>query len=128
MASISLGTGAIRDIETPALLLDLDIVERNLERMASRAKQLGVQLRPHAKTHKCPELAHRQIAHGAVGLTVATLAEAEAFVDAGVTDLTWALPLDPTHIPHARRLGRRATLRVITDDLATAQALTGSGL
>jgi threo-3-hydroxy-D-aspartate ammonia-lyase len=115
-------------IETPALLLHLDVVERNLTRMAQRARQLGVALRPHAKTHKCPELGARQLAHGAAGLTVATLAEAEAFIKAGVTDLTWALPLDPTHIPHARLLGRRATLRVITDDLATAQALAGSGL
>ncbi|HJQ65107.1 MAG TPA: alanine racemase, partial [Gemmatimonadales bacterium] len=105
------------DIETPALLLHLDVVERNLERMAERARRLGVALRPHAKTHKCPELGRRQLAHGAIGLTVATLAEAEAFVRAGFTDLTWAFPIDPTHVPHARRLARRATLRVVTDDL-----------
>ena len=130
MTSLSLGTGDIRAIETPALLLDLDVVERNLERMAARAKQLGVQLRPHAKTHKCPELGKRQLAHGAVGLTVATLAEAEAFADAGVQDLTWAFPIDPTHIVHAQRIAARpqVTLRVVTDDLETAQALGGSGL
>ena len=130
MSSISLGTGSLRDIETPALLLNLDVVERNLERMASRAKQLGVALRPHAKTHKCPELGKRQIAHGAVGLTVATLAEAEAFVDAGVRDITWAFPIDPTHIVHAQRIAARpqTTLRVVTDDLHTARALAGSGL
>lgn len=120
----------MRDIETPALLLDLDVVERNLERMATRARELGVQLRPHAKTHKCPELGRRQIAHGAIGLTVATLAEAEAFADAGVRDITWAFPIDPTHIVHAQRIAARphTTLRVITDDLATARALGGSGL
>jgi len=130
MTSLSLGTGALEAIETPALLLDLDVVERNLERMASRAQQLGVQLRPHAKTHKCPELGKRQIAHGAVGLTVATLAEAEAFADAGVADITWAFPIDPTHIVHAQRIAARPnlTLRVLTDDLETAQALGGSGL
>jgi D-serine deaminase-like pyridoxal phosphate-dependent protein len=130
MASRSLGTGELSAIETPALLLDLDVVERNLERMATRARQLGVQLRPHAKTHKCPELGLRQMAHGAVGLTVATLAEAEAFVDAGVKDITWAFPIDPTHIVHAQRIAARpnTTLRVITDDLATARALGGSGL
>jgi D-serine deaminase-like pyridoxal phosphate-dependent protein len=116
------------ELETPALLLHLDVVERNLARMAERARRLGVALRPHAKTHKCPELGKRQIAHGAVGLTVATLAEAEAFIAAGITDLTWAFPIDPTHIPHARRLGARATLRVVTDDIATARALAGSGL
>jgi D-serine deaminase-like pyridoxal phosphate-dependent protein len=114
-------------IETPALLLHLDVVERNLAHMAERARALGVALRPHAKTHKCPELGKRQLAHGAVGLTVATLAEAEAFIAAGVTDLTWAFPIDPTHIPHARRLAARATLRVVTDDLETARALARSG-
>src|SRR5215471_6391199 len=130
MTSLSMGTGALKDIETPALLLNLDVVERNLERMAARAKQLGVQLRPHAKTHKCPELGKRQIAHGAVGLTVATLAEAEAFADAGVADITWAFPIDPTHIVHAQRIAARprTTLRVVTDDRATARALAGSGL
>ena len=98
--------------------------------MASRAQQLGVQLRPHAKTHKCPELAKRQLAHGATGLTVATLAEAEAFADAGVPDITWAFPIDPTHIVHAQRIAARpaVTLRVLTDNLETAQALGGSGL
>jgi len=116
------------ELETPALLLHVDVVERNLARMAERARRLGVALRPHAKTHKCPELGKRQMAHGAVGLTVATLAEAEAFIAAGITDLTWAFPIDATHIPHARRLGARATLRVVTDDLATARALAGSGL
>lgn len=119
---------ATNDLETPALLLHLDVVERNLERMAERARRLGVALRPHAKTHKCVELARRQLAHGATGITVATLAEAEAFVKAGIADLTWAFPIDVTHIPHARRIARRATLRVVTDDLETARALAGSGL
>jgi D-serine deaminase-like pyridoxal phosphate-dependent protein len=118
----------VTKLETPALLLHLDVVERNLERMAARARRLGVTLRPHAKTHKCVELGRRQLAHGAVGLTVATLAEAEAFATAGIADLTWGFPIDATHIPHARRIARRVTLRVVTDDLATARALAGSAL
>ena len=118
------------DLETPALLLHLDVVERNLTVMAARARQLGVQLRPHAKTHKCVELGRRELAHGAVGLTVATLVEAETFARAGLRDLTWAFPLDPTHLPHVRRIVDEtgATVRVVVDDLATAQALAGSGL
>jgi D-serine deaminase-like pyridoxal phosphate-dependent protein len=115
-------------IETPALLLHLDVVEQNLRSMAERARTLGVALRPHAKTHKCVELGRRQLAHGARGLTVATLVEAEAFAHAGVADITWAFPLDPSHIAHARRIAERATLRVVTDDLETARALGGSGL
>jgi len=118
----------LHQIETPALLLHLDVVERNLGRMAERATRLGVALRPHIKTHKCIELGRRQLAHGANGITVSTLAEAEAFVRAGFDDLTWAFPLDVTHLPHARRLAERATLRVLTDDLETARALAGTGL
>jgi D-serine deaminase-like pyridoxal phosphate-dependent protein len=74
------------------------------------------------------EVARWQVAHGARGLTVATLAEAEAFIRAGFSDLTWAFPLEPGHLPHARRLAERATLRVVTDDLETAGALGGTGL
>ncbi len=118
------------DLETPALLLHVDVVERNLARMAERARNLGVALRPHAKTHKCVELGRRQLAHGARGLTVATLVEADVFARAGFTDLTWAFPLDPSHVPHARRIVEEtsATLRVVVDDLHTAEALAGSGL
>jgi D-serine deaminase-like pyridoxal phosphate-dependent protein len=115
-------------IETPALLLHLDVVEANLRHMAARARELGVALRPHAKTHKCVELGRRQLAAGATGLTVATLVEAEVFARAGVADITWAFPIDPSHIPHARRIAELTTLRVVTDDLATARALAGSGL
>ncbi|MGH9261098.1 MAG: alanine racemase [Acidimicrobiales bacterium] len=116
------------DIETPALLLHLDAVERNVAGMAGRARALGVRLRPHVKTHKCLELGRRQVAAGAQGITVSTLAEAEAFTAAGFDDLTWAFPLDPTHLPHVRRIAGRATLRVVVDDLATAQGLAGTGL
>ncbi len=114
--------------ETPTLLLHLDVVERNLTHMAERARRLGVSLRPHIKTHKSVELAKRQVAHGARGITVSTLFEAEAFARAGFTDLTWAFPLDPTHIPHVRRIAEQATLRVVVDDLATAKGLAGTGL
>ncbi len=118
------------DVETPALLLYLDIVERNLRNMAERANRLGVRLRPHVKTHKCIELGRRQLAHGANGVTVATLVEAEVFARAGFPDLTWAFPLDWSHLPHVRRIidETGATLRVTLDDLETAKAVAGSGL
>jgi len=120
----------VYEVETPALLLHLDVVERNLAYMAARARQLGVALRPHAKTHKCVALGKLQLQHGARGLTVSTLVEAEAFARAGVTDLTWAFPIDPGHVAHARRIGQEtgATLRVVVDDLGAAQALADSGL
>src|SRR5256886_5310010 len=118
------------DLETPALLLHLDVVKRNVARMAERARRLAVRLRPHAKTHKCVELGRLQLEHGAQGLTVATLVEARELARAGLTDLTWAFPLDPTHLAHVRRIAAEtgATLRVVVDDLATARALADSGL
>ncbi|MGH7700428.1 MAG: alanine racemase [Gemmatimonadales bacterium] len=116
------------DVETPALLLHLDVVERNLDRMADRMRALGVRLRPHVKTHKCVELARRQVARGAGGLTVSTLPEAEVFAAAGFDDLTWAFPLEPGHLPRVRRLAERATLRVVVDDLDVARSLAHTGL
>src|SRR5256885_11465026 len=118
------------EIETPALLLHLDVVERNVRSMADRARRLGVTLRPHAKTHRCVQLGRLQLEHGARGLTVATTVEAAVFARAGVRDLTWAFPIDPGHIAPVRRLALEtgATLRVVVDGLATAQALAGSGL
>ena len=76
------------------------------------------------------QLGRRELALGAVGLTVATLVEAETFARAGVRDLTWAFPLDLTHLPHVRRIidVTGATMRVVLDDLGTAKALAGSGL
>lgn len=116
------------DVETPALLLYRDVMERNLKHMADRAKRLGVALRPHIKTHKCLELGRRQEAHGAKGVTVSTLFEAEAFTRGGFTDLTWAFPLDRNHLPHVKRIAEQTTLRVTLDDLETAKAVSGSGL
>jgi D-serine deaminase-like pyridoxal phosphate-dependent protein len=74
-------------IDTPALVLDLDAMERNLARMASFARRAGVRLRPHAKMHKSAELARLQISAGAVGVCVQKTSEAEALAAAGVDDL-----------------------------------------
>jgi D-serine deaminase-like pyridoxal phosphate-dependent protein len=83
-------------IPTPALLLDLDAFEANLSLMADRARQSGKNLRPHAKAHKCVEIAARQIAAGAIGVCVATVAEAELMSSAGITGLLLTSPLaDP---------------------------------
>src|SRR5437762_14044382 len=97
--------------------------------MAARARQLGVALRPHAKTHKCVELGRLQLEPGARGLTVSTLVEAEVFSRAGFDDRTWAFPIAPSHIPHARRIAEESgsTLRVVSDDGRTARARAGAG-
>jgi len=72
------------DLDTPCLVLDLDVLEENLRRMQEVATRAGKRLRPHAKTHKCSALARQQIAAGAVGVCVAKVSEAEALARAGV--------------------------------------------
>jgi D-serine deaminase-like pyridoxal phosphate-dependent protein len=80
-------------LDTPALVIDLDVVERNATRLAGEMASRGIALRPHAKTHKSPELARIQLEHGARGLTVGNLGEAEVFAAAAFTDLFIAYPI-----------------------------------
>ena len=80
-------------IDTPALVVDLDVVERNAARLANEMAERGIALRPHAKTHKSPELGRIQLEHGAIGLTVGNLGEAEVFGSAGLTDLFIGYPI-----------------------------------
>jgi D-serine deaminase-like pyridoxal phosphate-dependent protein len=75
------------DLTTPSLLLDLDRFEANIEKMAAHARTHSIDLRPHAKTHKCVEVAQRQIKAGARGICVATIAEAEVLAGGGITAL-----------------------------------------
>jgi D-serine deaminase-like pyridoxal phosphate-dependent protein len=77
----------IDELDTPRVLIDLDVLERNVERMAQFAREHSIRLRPHAKSHKTVEVATRQRAAGCAGLTVAKLDEAEAFLNAGFSDL-----------------------------------------
>lgn len=112
-----------KQFSTPALLLDRAILERNLGRMAQKALDHDVALRPHIKTHKCPEIAHMQIEQGATGITVATLAEARIFAEAGIEDIMHAFPLDPGKISTALDLAEQTVLRLTVDDMSTANAL-----
>lgn len=75
------------EITTPALLLDLAVFEDNISKMSAYARSVGIDLRPHAKTHKCPEIAKRQLDAGAIGISVATIKEAEAMAGAGIRGL-----------------------------------------
>src|SRR5919205_625516 len=75
------------EVDTPALIVDLEAFERNLRRLADRVSGSGVRLRPHAKTHKCPVIALKQIELGAVGVCVQKVSEAEAMVYGGVRDV-----------------------------------------
>jgi 3-hydroxy-D-aspartate aldolase len=80
-------------LQTPALVIDLDAFERNLARMAAHAQRNGIALRPHAKTHKCSEIAKRQIEAGALGICVAKLGEAEALAAAGIESILITSPV-----------------------------------
>ncbi len=94
----------IPEIETPAILIDLDIMDRNLERVASYAREHDLRLRPHTKTHKIPALGRKQIALGAAGLTVAKVGEAEVMLKAEPPELYVAYPV----------IGRRKLERLLS--------------
>jgi len=83
----------IEDLDTPSLLIDLDVLDRNISEMGAVARTALVGLRPHTKTHKSPEIARMQIAAGAAGITVAKLGEAEVMIEAGLDDLFVAYPI-----------------------------------
>ncbi|MHA7262308.1 alanine racemase [Arthrobacter sp. TMN-37] len=121
-------TGIPGDESTPSVLVDADRLEANIAAMASATRTRKVALRPHAKTHKIPEIAALQLAAGAVGLTVATVGEAEVFAGAGVEDLFIAYPLwvDPAKGDRLRRLAARARITVGVDSAEGATALARS--
>lgn len=111
--------------DTPYLEVDLDVLDANIAAMAALAAERSLALRPHAKTHKCLEIARRQLDAGAAGLTVATVAEAECFVDAGCTDVFIAYPVWAAGKRGERlaALAGRAALRVGVDSVQGARAL-----
>jgi D-serine deaminase-like pyridoxal phosphate-dependent protein len=107
----------IHELPTPALLIDAEILERNLKDMQDRATRLGVSLRPHIKTHKCIEIGKKQQKLGAKGITVSTFYEAEQFAKAGFNDITWAFPIPPVYAAQAVQLNEKITFRVVIDSL-----------
>jgi D-serine deaminase-like pyridoxal phosphate-dependent protein len=113
------------DLVTPCLVVDADTLDANIAAMAGLAATRGLALRPHAKTHKCLPIADRQLAAGACGLTVATVAEAEVFADGGCRDLFVAYPVwaDAGRGVRLRALAERVALRVGVDSAEGAAAL-----
>lgn len=108
----------VDEVDTPALIVDLDRFEMNLDRMARAVASANVRLRPHAKTHKCAEIACRQIAAGAVGVCSQKVSEAEALVDGGVPDVFVSNEvIGATKLVRLGRLATRAHISVCVDDL-----------
>lgn len=117
----------VPDLRTPALVLDLDVLEANLRRMQARADALGVRLRPHIKTHKCIEVGERQRSFGAAGITVSTLEEARAFALHGFEDITWAYPLVLSRIDEALDVAESTDLGLTVDSEPAIDALERTG-
>lgn len=110
---------------TPALVVDLDTFEANVAAMAEMLRGTGKTLRPHVKTHRTPELARRQLGGSAVGITCATVGEAEAMADAGIDDILVANEVvEPGKIERLATLARRARIGVAVDDEAPVVALS----
>ncbi len=112
----------LTEIPTPAVLVDAAKLKRNLERMQAAAKANGKRLRPHAKTHKSPEIARMQLAQGAVGICCAKLGEAEVFAESGITDIRLPYPLNPVNADRVFALADRIALSFIVDDPGVAKA------
>ena len=106
----------LSNLMTPVLLIDHEILENNIENMAAKAKNNGVALRPHIKTHKCIEIGKMQLKHGAQGITVSTLDEAAIFADAGFNDITYAVPMSSNKIQAALDIASKIKLRVLLEN------------
>lgn len=115
---------------TPFLAVDLPQLQANIDAAASWADDRGVALRPHVKTHKSEEIARMQADAGVVGITVATIGEAEVFAQGGFDDLFVAYPLwgDEARAKRLARLCRDAAVQVGFDSLAGARTLVGTGV
>ncbi|MGD0019457.1 MAG: alanine racemase [Candidatus Limnocylindrales bacterium] len=113
------------ELITPALVLDVDAAQRNIELMASRLRGLPAGIRPHVKCYKSPEIARRQIAAGALGVCTATVWEAMVMVEAGITDVFVVNTLaGPDKIRALAELAREAHIRVAVDEAASADVLS----
>ena len=118
------GPKTIHDVDTPAILIDIDRVKANIARAQAHADAIGVKLRPHIKTHKLPFFATMQVEAGAAGITCQKLGEAEVMADAGLTDIF--LPyniLGREKLDRLHALHQRITLSVTVDNSTSLAGL-----
>jgi 3-hydroxy-D-aspartate aldolase len=114
----------LEEVDTPALLLDLAAFEYNLERLDQSLRGTNLRLRPHSKSHKCPEIALRQMARGAVGVCCQKVSEAEAMIAAGVRDVLVTNEIvGAPKLARLAQLAQRAHLSVCVDDATNVEAL-----
>ncbi|MDR6759392.1 D-serine deaminase-like pyridoxal phosphate-dependent protein [Mycoplana sp. BE70] len=118
MSALRLDDPRLVVLPTPCAIIDVDALKRNIDTMADRARQAGIALRPHAKTHKCAEIARLQLATGAAGIACATIGEAEALAHAGIDRLMITSPLaGQEKYGRAMRLADRAELILTIDHI-----------
>lgn len=110
------------DLDTPALYVDLDVLERNIARMQEQCRGWGVALRPHVKTHKIPEIAQMQLDAGAIGITVAKVGEAEVLPG---DDVLVAYPVLKPKLSRLRELAKKRRVKVAVDSVEVARDLEG---
>ncbi|MCG9129771.1 alanine racemase [Candidatus Poribacteria bacterium] len=115
----------IHDLDTPALICDLDVLEKNIQDMATLCQNLEIPLRVHTKTHKVPEISKLQLNAGSQGITCQKLGEAESMVDAGIDNIL--IPYNIVGTPKVKRLtalSKRATIIVAVDSEITANGIS----
>lgn len=115
----------IENLETPCVLVDIDIAETNIDKFQAYCDDNDIKSRPHIKTHKLPVLAHRQVATGGVGITCQKISEAEVMADAGLSDIliTYNI-IGKTKVDKLRALASRCTLSVVADNEVVLQGLS----
>jgi D-serine deaminase-like pyridoxal phosphate-dependent protein len=111
----------VTTLPTPQVLIDNSRVHANIERMQQRASARGIALRPHAKTHKIPQIAQLQVQRGAVGICCAKVGEADVFVDSGLQDIRLPYPVHPVNASRILALKERARISIIVDDVEVAR-------
>lgn len=107
----------VTELETPSVLINLDVMERNIQTMQARCDAVGVKFRPHIKTHKIPAIAKMQLEAGAVGIACQKVSEAQVFAEAGINDI-----LLPYNIVGAKKAARLADLALYNKVSASADS------
>ena len=117
----------VQDLETPSVIIDMDLMEANIRRMQMRCDELGINFRPHIKTHKIPDIAWRQLDAGAAGIACQKVSEAEVFADAGIRNIQ--IPYNIVGAAKTRRLAKlakRADVTVTVDNRAVVEGIASA--
>lgn len=115
-------------LSTPYVYVDLDKLDKNIHSMEKRLLKVGIDHWPHIKTHKSVEIAQKQLAVGAKGITCAKLSEAEVFAEAGISNIFIAYPIvGEEKLARLKELAKRITIRTIADSLVVAEGLSRVG-